>query len=519
MFSDFSNPIEKNIFSELAGCISSSKVGFEKESLRVLNTSISQHPHPELLGSVLCNPYITTDFSEAQLEFVTPSEKDKIKGLKFLDDIHHFVSNNIEDEVLWPFSIPPNIDSEKDVPIANYGSSNLGLFKRTYRKGLSHRYGRIMQAISGIHYNYSVPETLWSSSFFSNISDNSNETRSFAYFNMLRNILRINWLILYLFGASPIITKSLLTKNSHSLKQLDKHTYYLPFATSLRMSDFGYCNSSRNRLKVSMNSLEEYIADLRQATITPFSEFAAIDKINTKSQEQISANILQIDDEYYAVARAKSESLSDSSTTSKLSQGGVDYIELRSLDLNPYSRIGIDKETMLFLETLLIYCFIKQGQHFTDDEIKDINHNDSIVATKGREPNLCLLKDGTTIGLNEWGKQIIENLFPIAAVLDSDEKQYTMALEQMWEKVRDANLTLSGRLLDQVLSKKNFSFIDLGNSIGESNKTHYLNLSKSKNSNWDLFEKEAIDSHNQQKILEKEDGESFETFVEKYFKY
>jgi len=518
MISDFSNPREKNIFSELSGYINSSKVGFEKESLRIQNTRISQGPHPELLGSALSNQFITTDFSEAQLEFVTPSEKDKIKGLGFLEDIHHFVSNNIEDEILWPFSIPPNINSEKDILIANYGSSNLGLFKRIYRKGLSHRYGRMMQAISGIHYNYSIPESFWHSSFFTNISDNPNKTRSFAYFNMLRNILRMNWLILYLFGASPIITRSLLTKTEHSLKKLDDQTYYLPFATSLRMSDFGYCNNRRNRLKVSLNSIEEYIEDLRQATITPSIEFAVLDNINAEDQQQISANILQIDDEYYAAARAKSESLLDSSTTSKLSQGGVDYIELRSLDLNPYSRLGIDKETTLFVETLLIYCFIKEGQHFTDNEIKDINHNDSIVATKGREPNLCLLKDGTTIGLNEWGKQIIENLFPIAAVLDSDEKQYTMALEQMFEKVRDANLTLSGRFLDQVLSK-NLSFIDLGNSIGESNKTHYLNLSKSKNSNWDLFEKEAIDSHNQQKILEKENGESFETFTEKHLKY
>ena len=172
----------------------------------------------------------------------------------------------------------------------------------------------------------------------------------------------------------------------------------------------------------------------------------------------------------------------------------------------------------MFIETLLVYCFIKQDQHFTDDEIKDINHNDSIVATKGREPNLTLVKDGITIGLNEWGRQIIENLFPIAAELDSDEKQYTMAVEQMWEKVRDANLTMSGRLLDQVLSE-NMSFIDLGNSIGESNRTHYLNISKSKNDNWDLFEKEAIDSHNQQEILEKDSGESFKTFVEKRFKY
>ena len=518
MVSDFNNPIEKNLFSELGGLLNCSKVGFEKESLRVVNSSISKQAHPEFLGSALCNHYITTDFSEAQLELVTPPLKDKIKGLKFLEDIHHFVSCNIKDEILWPFSMPTVINTDKDIPIANYGSSNLGLFKRIYREGLSHRYSRKMQTISGIHYNYSVPESLWQSPLLNKSSENCNEIRSSAYFNMLRNIYRINWLILYLFGASPTITSNFIIKGSQSLKQLDNDTFYLPYATSLRMSDFGYCNNRRNKLQVSMNSLKGYVSDLRKATNTPFSEFAVIDKANTKLQQQINENILQIDDEYYAVARAKSKTISEQRTTSKLSQGGVDYIELRSLDLNPYSRIGIDKETVLFLETLLIYCFIKQGQHFTDDEIRNISHNDSSVAQKGREPNLCLLKNGKKISLKEWGKQIIENLLPIAAVLDCDKFQYTNAIELMRKKINDASLTLSGRFLDEILSK-NLSFIDFGNTIGEQNKTHYLNLKKSKNINWDLLEKESINSHNQQKILEMDDRQSFEAFVEHYIKH
>ena len=518
MGSDFKNHIENNLFSKLGGLHNSSAVGFEKESLRVINSSISQHAHPESLGSALCNHYITTDFSEAQLELVTPPLNDNIKGLIFLEDIHHFVSCNIEDEILWPFSMPPVINTDKDIPIANYGSSNLGLFKRIYREGLSHRYSSKMQAISGIHYNYSVPETLWQNPLSKKNSENSNEIRSSAYFNMLRNIFRINWLLLYLFGASPVITRSFITKSNQSLKQLDNQTFYLPYATSLRMSDFGYCNNRRNKLKVSLNSLQGYVSDLQKATSTPFNEFSAIDNTKTNLPQQINENILQIDDEYYAVARAKSKTISEQRTTSKLNKGGVDYIELRSLDLNPYNRIGIDKETALFLETLLIYCFIKQGQYFTDDEIRNINHNDSNVAQKGREPNLCLLKDGEKISLKEWGKQILANLLPIAAVLDCNKMQHTNAVVQMRERINDANLTLSGRFLDDILSK-NLSFIDFGNTIGESNKTHYLKLKKSKNINWNLLEKESMDSHNQQKILEKDDGESFKAFVEHYIKH
>ena len=518
MVSDFNKCIEKNIFSELKDLLRFSKVGFEKESLRVINSSISQHPHPELLGSALCNHYITTDFSEAQLELVTPPLNDKIKGLRLLEDIHHFVSCNIEDEILWPFSMPVAINAEEEIPIAYYGPSNLGVFKQIYRNGLSHRYGRMMQAISGVHYNYSVPDSIWQSSLFKNMDIDSQKVRSAAYFNMLRNIYRINWLILYLFGASPTITRNFLTEDNHSFKQLDKQTLFLPYATSLRMSNFGYQNTRRKKLEVSINSIAEYISGLRKATNTAHSEFAKIQKKNTNFQAQINENILQIDDEYYAVARAKSKIISDKRTTTKLNQSGVNFIELRSLDLNPFSRIGIDTETTFFLETLLAYCFIKQGQHFTDDEIKNINYNDALVATQGREPRLDLLKDGETISLKDWGNQIIDNLLPIAAVLDSNKNQYTEVVDQMREKINDANQTLSGRLLDKI-ANNNMSFIELGESIGEENKKHYLNLNQSDNPNWNLLEKEAIDSHNQQKRLENKDGESFESFVENYFKY
>ena len=510
--------MENNLFSELKGLISLGEVGFEKESLRVIRLNIAQSTHPESLGSALCNKYITTDFSEAQLELVTPPFHDRIKGLQFLEDIHHFVSCNLEDEVIWPFSMPTIINTEKDIPIAHYGSSNLGLFKQIYRKGLSHRYSRMMQAISGVHYNYSVPDIIWESSLFKGKGEHSIEIRSSAYFNMLRNIFRINWLILYLFGASPVITKNFVIKDSQFLKKLDNQTFYLPYATSLRMSDFGYCNIRRNKLEVSKNSLQEYVSDLRKATNTPFNEFVNTHRTKTNFRQQINENILQIDDEYYAVARVKSKIISGQRTTSKLSQNGVDFIELRSLDLNPYSRIGIDEETTFFLEALLLYCFINQGQHFTDDEIKNINHNDSLVALQGREPNLHLLKDGGRISLKEWGKQILDNLLPIATLLDGQKMQYTKAVNQMIDKINDPNLTLSGRLLDEITSQK-LSFINLGQTIGESNKKHYLNLSQSENANWALLKKEAIDSCNKLKTLEKSDrAVSFEAFLENYFK-
>ena len=515
---DFKNPMEKNLFSEVKGVIDSCKVGFEKESLRVINSAISQNIHPESLGSALCNNYITTDFSEAQTELVTPPFHDKIQGLEFLENIHHFVSCNLKDEILWPFSMPPPIDDEKHIPIANYGSSNLGLFKRRYRAGLSERYGSLMQTISGIHYNYSVPESIWECSLFKQTDINPKIIRSDAYFNMMRNIYRINWLILYLFGASPIVTRNFVYEDEKAFNQLDNETLYLPYATSLRMSNFGYQNTRRRKLEVSINSINEYVSDLSSATKTSHPDFAKIHSKSNKLETQINENVLQIEDEYYAIARAKSKIISDQRTTSKLNQGGVDFIEIRSLDLNPFSRIGIDEETTFFLEVLLTYCFIKQRQHFTDNEMININHNDALVAKKGREPSLELLKDGEKISLKDWGNEIIDNLLPIATVLDSNKSQYTKAVSQMRDKINDANQTLSARLLDKT-ANNNMSFIELGESIGEANKMHYLSLKQSDNPNWNLLEKEAIDSHNQQKRLEDNNGESFESFVENYFKY
>ena len=508
--------MKNNLFSELKELTDSSKVGFEKESLRVINSEISQNIHPESLGSALCNIYITTDFSEAQTELVTPPFNDKIQGLKFLEDIHHFVSCNINDEILWPFSMPPPIGDEKDIPIANYGASNLGLFKRRYRNGLSLRYGKLMQTISGIHYNYSVPESIWESSLFKNTDVNPKVIRSDIYFNMLRNIYRMNWLILYLFGASPILTRNFVYENEEGFKKLDDHTLYLPYATSLRMSNFGYQNTRRRKLEVSINSINEYISCLSNATKTIHPAFANINSTSTNSKTQINENVLQIDDEYYAIARAKSKIVSDQRAISKLNQGGVDFIELRSLDLNPFSRVGIDKETTFFLELLLTYCFIKKRQHFTDNEIDIMNHNDASVAKKGREPGLKLLKDGKTISLKDWGNQFVDNLLPIADLLDSEKKQYTKAANQMRETINDADQTLSARILEKV-ANNNMSFLELGESIGKDNKMHYLNLKQSDNPNWQLLEKEAIRSHNQQKKLEDNNGESFDSFLENYF--
>ena len=232
MIDDVEDLTEKVFNSDAKYILALGRFGIEKESLRVSQSTISSKPHQESMGSPLCHRHITTDFSEAQLELITPPLMDKKTGLIFLENIHHFVSHQIEDEIMWPLSMPPFIQSDEDIPVASYGSSNLALFKTAYRNGLSHRYGRTMQAISGIHFNYSLPEQIWKSSLFGPEKAVSKKLRANIYFRTLRNLHRMNWLILYLFGASPIVAKNFLSNKHKGFQKLDKHAYYLPFATS-----------------------------------------------------------------------------------------------------------------------------------------------------------------------------------------------------------------------------------------------------------------------------------------------
>ena len=507
------NIITKNITSDIGSIFNEGKIGIEKESLRVRDLRISKTDHPNKLGSALCNKYITTDFSEAQLELVTPPFKDKMKALHFLENIHQFVNLNIDDEILWPFSFPPQANSEKDIRIAQYGKSNAALFKETYRKGLASRYGRRMQAISGIHINYSLPPRLLEEISIQGRQHSSSSHHSEVYFRMMRNLYRVNWLILYLFGASPILTKDHLNKQSKDFKQIDKNTFYLPYATSLRMSDLGYQNADRVKLEVSTDSIEEYISDLVDATRTEFKGYKKIGEYKSEDFCQLNSNILQIDDEFYAIARPKSSNISDMRLTSKLTHYGVDYIELRSLDLNPFNRNGLDLETIYFIELLFLHCLLKTSPKISKDEMKEIRNNESLVSRTGRKPDLNLSENQKNISLKSWALRIIEEISEIAEDMDGTKNIYSESLNNMKKKVLDPDITLSNKLLDKALTEK-LGFSELGNLIGSDNKEHFLKSEKNKN--WELLEKEAMSSIVDQRSLEDKDSKTFKEYLGDY---
>ena len=235
--------------------------GIEKESLRVRpDGRLADTPHPRALGSALTHPNITTDFSESQLELITGAHDSVDVTLEELERIHQVVYQALpKDEMLWCASMPCGLPADDAIPLGRYGTSNVGRAKTVYRSGLSHRYGRRMQAISGIHYNWSIP-------------GRTNE----HYFALMRTFRRHAWLLFYLFGASPAVCASFVEGRKHELKELKPGTMHLPHATSLRMGRLGYQSDAQSSIAVSFNTLEDYGASLQEALTRPYEPYEKI---------------------------------------------------------------------------------------------------------------------------------------------------------------------------------------------------------------------------------------------------
>ena len=302
------NAVDSKFERRLAGLINSGeravlrggRKGVEKESLRVSpGGEIVQTPHPPALGAPLTNEHITTDFSEALIELVTPPFQESWALLQYLCDIHQFVYRHLGDELLWATSMPGAIVSDERIPLAQFGTSNVGRMKTIYRHGLGERYGRIMQAISGVHFNFSFADRLWET--LAHIHESRQPRQDFIsgqYFGVLRNYRRFGWLVLYLFGTSPAVSKSFFAGRTIELATLDRDSVYEPFGTSLRMSDIGYRNKNQASVSVSVNSLDEYVRDLSRAIGTPYPPYEKIGVKVDGEYRQLNANILQIENEY-----------------------------------------------------------------------------------------------------------------------------------------------------------------------------------------------------------------------------
>lgn len=493
--------------------------GIEKESLRVTSDGhIASTPHPAEFGSALTNRYLTTDYSEALLELVTPPLGSSWEVIQFLCGIHQFVYQALDEELLWPASMPCMIRSEADIPLANYGSSNIGLMKTVYRRGLGNRYGRYMQAIAGIHFNYSLPDAFWP--LYKEIeksADNRRDFRSNAYLGLVRNVRRLDWLLLYLFGSSPAVCKSFLAGAETSLEEFDSGTFYGRHATSLRMSEIGYQNSNQAALNVSADNLNEYIHDLTNAVRTPNSEYLKIGIKVDSEYRQLNANNLQIENEYYSTIRPKRVAKSGEWPTDALSRGGVEYVELRALDVSPFDPVGINQSQVKFLEVFSIYCLLKDSPSIDGIEQQNNAYNHALVAGRGREPGLALRRKDSTVSLRDWGREICEEMTLVAELLNSDGNEgYIDTVDAQLSAIMDSELTPSARLISDLHETQQPMF-QYGMQLSQIYAEYFGSLAMDIGRYQDVLTAESLESVERQAAIEAGDNVSFDEYLEKYF--
>ncbi len=496
-------------------------IGLEKETLRVApQGGLAQTPHPRSLGSALTHPHITTDYSEALMEFVTPPFEHSADVLAFLRDTQAYVYSHLQDELLWATSMPCVLSGEAGVPIAWYGTSNPGLMKHIYRRGLGYRYGKVMQVIAGVHFNYSLPDSFWR--LYQEIEGNKQTLREFIddeYFALIRNLQRFGWLVPYLFGASPAICKSFLGGKKTSLKEFDASTYYGPYATSLRMGDIGYQNNKENEvgIKACYRNLDAYVQSLQFAINTPYKGYEEIGVKVAGEYRQLNANILQIENEYYSTVRPKQILEGYEKPTLALQRRGVRYIELRSLDVNAFEPLGINATQMRFIEALMVYCLIQDSQQICHNEQSEIDHNELDVAHFGRDPQLKLQRNARSISLKQWAAEICDDMQGVCELLDRAhfDKPYMKALVEQREKVMDPEATPSARML-QTMRDRGEGFYHFARRMSQQHFDYFrqVQLSDERRQFFDGLSAASLDKQAQ---MEAGSSESFDDYLQRYF--
>ncbi|MBG9387782.1 glutamate--cysteine ligase [Caenimonas aquaedulcis] len=420
--------------------------GIEKESLRAnADGSLAMTPHPQALGSALTHPHITTDYSEAQLELITGVHATPEACLEELHQVHQFTYRALGEEMMWVSSMPCKLPADETIPIGRYGSSNVGRAKSVYRMGLAHRYGRRMQTISGIHYNWSLPGVT-----------------SEEYFALIRNFRRHAFLLLYLFGASPAACSSFVAGRRHELQELAEGTMYMPHGTSLRMGRLGYQSDAQSSLAVSYNGLDGYAQSLQEALTRPYPAYEAVGIVNPGGDyNQLATSLLQIENEFYGTIRPKRVIFPGERPLHALRERGVEYVEVRLLDLNPFVPIGITAPTVRFLDLFLLHCLLSDSPPDTPAEIAALGRNQHKTAAFGRQPGLTLERDGVPVALTQWGAELVAAFGPIAQALDAvhGTTEYADALRAAGSLLEQPDLLPSARVLAVMKQEHADSFL------------------------------------------------------------
>lgn len=498
--------------------------GVERETLRVTaQGQLATTPHPIVLGSALTNEQITTDYSESLLEFITPAKHDIADALKRLDEIHRFVHANLNGELLWNESMPCVLPPEEDIPIAWYGTSHIGTLKHVYRRGLALRYGKTMQCIAGIHYNFSLNDRVWALLRELDDSEQSVEPsfsardyQSESYIALIRNFRRTSWLLMYLFGASPALATNFLRGRPHKLETLSDDTLYLPYATSLRMSDLGYQSNAQANITPHYNNLHSYIRSLSQAVSQPYPAYEELGTKRDGEWIQINTNILQIENEFYSAIRPKRVIYSGERPVQALAARGVQYVEVRCMDIDPFEPLGVSLQASRFLDVFLHFIAFEESSLTSDESGAESRCNFSKVVKEGRRPGLQLEREGKSVGLQDWGLELLERMQPIAALLDAQAggEEHAQALQAQRGKLRDVELTPSARVLREVREAGNsFAAFALNQSRAQAQQFLARPLSAEQTAE---FKATAQTSIEDQESIESTQIGDFDTFVAAY---
>lgn len=504
-----------------AGGIANMTRGLEKESLRVTTAGdIAQTPHPQALGSALTHPDITTDYSEALLEFITAPGSDIPKLIETLETLHRLTYHNIGEEVLWTSSMPCMLSDDDGIPVAQYGRSNTAKMKTTYRLGLGHRYGRSMQTIAGIHYNFSVSDSLWQSLRFQDKSDLAlPDYKTQGYFGLIRNFKRYFWLLLYLYGAAPAVCKTFIKHDNHPLVPTNKagHTLHTPFATSLRMGNLGYQSEAQDSLHVTYNCLQSYVQTLCCAITQTHKTYTDIGIKDEQGYRQLNTSLLQIENEFYSVIRPKRTTKSGQTAINALTEGGVEYIEVRCLDLNPFEPVGISESQIRFLDMFLLYCLLEESPLSDDEEYQQLQINQNRMVYEGRDPELTLYYFGKERRARSWGEEIFNALVPIAALLDQQtgDSLYQESLDAERAKLLDDQLTPAAKVL-AAMQTEDVSFYRFAMNKAIANKAALTKEPLTKATQAALA-KTATESFAKQALIEQSDRVDFETYLANYY--
>lgn len=496
--------------------------GVEKESLRINpEGTLAQSPHPSGLGSALTHGSITTDYSEALLEFITPVSRSISETLEILADIHTFTYRQLGQERLWPLSMPCIVSGDAGIPVARYGASNVARMKTVYRLGLGHRYGRMMQAIAGIHYNFSVPEAYWDAVRAEEApGDDRQSYITKRYLGLIRNFHRWSWLLIYLFGASPAVCASFLRgRGEHTLEAMDPEgsTLHRPYATSLRMGGLGYNSAAQKGLQVCYNNLETYLHTLRDAIVTPHPAYARYPAGAGGDYQQLNDSLLQIENEFYSTIRPKRVTESGETALSALHRGGIQYIEVRCLDVNPFCPEGIDAPTMRFLDAFLLHCLLEDSPECSPEEQTRLDANLERVVNRGREPGLLLATADGEAPFAELAADRLAGVAGAAALLDAahGDGDYAAAVRLQGARVTDPAQTPSARMLAEMRAGE-LPFYRLGLRYSERWAEHYLRRPLAEEVERTLVA-ESERSLQKQRAIDAADGPDFAGYLAAYY--